>query len=164
MPRTILTLGLALTLPLIAQTAWAVDDEPWNQPGWEPVTEEQRQPASPNEMAESTIEVREHQGIRYLTGGLGTGERAWLEEHGSSYPVVLQFSKGARGAFVSSVDVSIRTPDGETRFEATTDGPMIYIDLPAGRYTATARYQGHDRDLTLQVPANGQVSRSINFN
>ncbi len=164
MPRRTLALSLALTLPLIAQTAWAVDEEPWEKPGWEPITEQERQPPSPEAVANSAVDTQEFQGIRYLTGGLGLGERAWLEEHGSSYPVVLQFSKGARGAFVSSVEVNIRAADGETRFEATTDGPMIYIDLPAGRYTATASYQGHDRDFTLQVPANGQVSRSINFN
>ncbi|MFI9654043.1 hypothetical protein ABGV17_04835 [Guyparkeria sp. GHLCS8-2] len=163
MPRRTLALSLAVALPLIAQTAWAVDDEPWKKPGWEPITEQERQPASPDEVANSAVDVREHNGIRYLTGGLGAGERAWLKQHGPSYPVALQFSKGERGAFVSSVEVNIRAADGETRFEATTDGPMIYIDLPAGRYTATASYQGHDRDFTLQVPTSGRTSHSINF-
>lgn len=163
MPRTTLALSLALALPLIAQTAWAADDDPWKKPGWEPITEQERQPASIDETAESAVDVHEHNGIRYLTGGLGTGERAWLKQHGSSYPVALQFSKGQRGAFVSSVDVNIRATDGETRFEATTDGPMIYIDLPPGRYSVTTRYQGHDRDFTLQVPTSGQTSHSVNF-
>ncbi|MFP4251451.1 MAG: hypothetical protein ACOCY2_01050 [Guyparkeria sp.] len=138
-------------------------DEPWKQPGWEPITDEERQPASPDEVAESAVEVREYQGTRFLTGGLGTAERAWLQEHGADYPVALQFSKGQRGAFVSAVDVRVRTPDDKTRFEATTDGPMLFIDLPEGRYTASASYKGEDREFSLDVPANGQVSRSINF-
>ncbi|MCL7750222.1 hypothetical protein LV475_01190 [Guyparkeria hydrothermalis] len=158
-----LVLGLVLTLPMLAPTAWAADDEPWKKPGWEPITDEERQPPSPDEMAESAVEIRESQGIRYLSGGLGAGERAWLQQHGASYPVALQFSKGERGAFVSSVGVTIRTPDGQTRFEATTDGPMIFIDLPAGRYDVTTRYQEHSRDFSLQVPTSGQTSQSINF-
>lgn len=163
MPRATVALSLALALPLAAQTAWAVDDEPWKNPGWEPISEQERQPASPDEVAESAVDIREHEGIRYLTGGLGAGERAWLEQHGSSYPLALQFSKGQRGAFVSSVNVTIRATDGETRFEATTDGPMIFVDLPPGRYSASASYQGHERDFTLQVPSSGQTRHSLNF-
>ena len=94
---------------------------------------------------------------------MGAGERAWLEQHGSSYPVALQFSKGERGAFVSSVDVTIRATDSEARFEATTDGPMIYVDLPPGRCNTTARYPGHDRYFTLQAPTSGQTRHSVNF-
>lgn len=163
MPRRTLALSLAMALPLIAHTAWAIDDEPWNKPGWEPITDQERQPPSPDEVAESTVDIRENNGVRYLTGGLGANERAWLRRHGPSYPVALQFSKGERGAFVSSVEVIIRTSNGQVLFEATTDGPLIYIDLANGNYEATVRYQGQERTFELRVPANERTGRSINF-
>lgn len=163
MPRRTLALSLAVVLPLFAQTVWAVDDEPWEKPGWEPITEEERQPPSPDEVAESAVDVQKNNGLNYLTGGLGAAERAWLKQHGKSYPVALQFSKGERGAFVSSVEVIIRSSNEQAQFEATTDGPLIYIDLPNGNYEATVRYRGQERTFELRVPANERTSRSINF-
>ncbi|KTG17623.1 MULTISPECIES: hypothetical protein [unclassified Guyparkeria] len=155
--------ALSLASATLAFPALAAEDEPWKKPGWEPISEEERQPVTPDEIAASAVAVQEYRGVRYLTGGLGAGERAWLEQHGTSFPVTLQFSKGQRGAFVSSVDVTIRDESGQTRFEATTDGPLIYIDLPAGDYQATTRYRGHARDFELRVPATGRTTQSINF-
>ncbi|MFN2382557.1 MAG: hypothetical protein ABR561_08435 [Guyparkeria sp.] len=138
-------------------------DEPWKQPGWEPITEEERQPASPDEIAQSAVDVQDYQGVGYVTGGLGADERAWLKQHGHSYPVTLQFSKGERAAFVSSVEVVIRSRNGQTQLEATTDGPLIYIDMPNGNYEVTAKYRDQEQTFDLRVPANAQTSHSINF-
>ena len=155
--------ALSLASVMTVQAGMAAEDEPWKKPGWEPITESERQPVTPDEIAASAVDVQENRGIRYLTGGLGAGERAWLEQHGASYPVTLQFSKGKRGAFVSSVEVMIQSRNGQTQFEATTDGPLIYIDLPNGNYEVTTRYRGQERTFNLRVPANGQTSHSINF-
>lgn len=157
------TVAISLSVALTATPTLAADEEPWKEPGWEPISEEERQPVTPDEIAASAVKVQENREIRYLTGGLGAGERAWLEQHGTSYPVTLKFSKGKRGVFVSNVTVSIRSRDGQTQFEATTDGPLIYIDLPNGQYEATARYRGHERTFGLRAPANGRTSLSINF-
>ena len=158
---TAAALGLATVMATLP--GMAAEEEPWKSPGWEPITESERQPVTPDEIAASAVEIQENRGIRYLTGGLGAGERAWLEQHGSSYPATLQFSKGQRGAFVSSVDVMIRSRNGQAQFEATTDGPLIYIDLPNGNYEVTARYRDQERTFDLRVPANGRASHSINF-
>lgn len=154
--------ALTLASAILASPVLAAEDEPWKKPGWEPISEEERQPVTPDQISASAVEVQEDRGIRYMTGGLGSGERAWLEQHGASFPVTLQFSKGQRGAFVSSVNVTIHQ-NGQTQFEATTDGPLIYIDLPAGNYQTTVRYRGHVRDFDLRVPATGRTSQSINF-
>ncbi|HER34697.1 MAG: hypothetical protein JXJ30_08505 [Halothiobacillaceae bacterium] len=156
---TILTLAYTTLAPPLL----AADDEPWKKPGWEPASKEERQPVTPDQIDSSAVDIQENRGLRYMTGGLGTGERAWLKQHGTSFPVTLQFSKGQRGAFVSSVDVTIRDQSGQTLFEATTDGPLIYIDLPAGNYQTTVSYRGQVRDFDLQVPSTGQTSKSINF-
>lgn len=165
--RIPITATLFLTTLLATGAGQAAADEPWNQPGWEPITERERQSPVADEIAASAVPVQEHDGIRYLTGGLGTAERAWLKEHGAGYSLALQFSQGARGAFVSSVEVTLRHDgaDGgkETVFQATTDGPLIYLDLPAGRYQGIADYRGQQREFSLSVPHDGQQQRSINF-
>jgi len=162
--RPIVTaIALSLAMGVCAPLAMAADDAPWKEPGWEPVTESERQPVTAEEIEASAVEVQENRGVRYLTGGLGAGERAWLDQHGSAFPVTLQFSKGARGAFVSAVDVTIRSRNGQIQFEAITDGPLIYIDLPNGSYEATATYREHQRQFELRVPAGGQAVHSVNF-
>jgi len=155
--------AIVLVSTCLAAPALAGDDEPWKEPGWEPITDAERQPATPDEIHASAVDMQESRGIRYLTGGLGAAERAWLKQHGSDFPVTLQFSRGARGAFVSSVEVTVRSRNGQTQFEATTDGPLIYIDLPNGNYEVTARYREQERTFDLRVPANRRTSLSINF-
>ncbi|MCL7744249.1 hypothetical protein LV476_04695 [Guyparkeria hydrothermalis] len=155
--------ALTLASTALAPPVLAAEDEPWKKPGWEPISEEERQPATPDQIDSSAVDVQENRGVSYMTGGLGSGERAWLEQHGTSFPVTLQFSKGQRGAFVSSVNVTIHDQSGQTLFEATTDGPLIYIDLPAGNYQTTVNYRDHVRDFDLRVPSSGRTSKSINF-
>ena len=163
MRPTVTATALSLAAALCTPLAVAADDAPWKAPGWEPITASERQPVTAEEIEASAVEVQENRGVRYLTGGLGAGERAWLEQHGSAFPVTLRFSKGTRGAFVSAVDVTIRSRNGQIQFEATTDGPLIYADLPNGSYEATTTYREHQRQFELRVPAGGQAVRSINF-
>ena len=163
MMRPIVTAAaLSLATAVFAVPGLAVEEEPWNKPGWEPISAGERQPVTPDEMAASAVAIQENRGVRYLTGGLGAGERAWLAQHGTQYPVTLQFSKGERGAFVSSVEVIIRSRNGQKQFEATTDGPLIYIDLPNGNYEVTARYRDQERQFNVRVPANARASHAIN--
>ncbi len=150
-------LGASLSL------AHAAEHEPWLEEDWEPITEEERQPATEQEVEQVNLAERESNGVRYLTGGIGVAEREWLERHGAGYPQRLEFSKGERGAFVSRVGLTVRDRDGSVVFEAESDGPIMYVDLPEGRYRAQASYAGETREFSLNVRAGGQSRAHVNF-
>ncbi|MFO7581081.1 hypothetical protein [Guyparkeria sp.] len=152
---TAVVLGLSL--------AHAANDEPWLEEGWEPITEEERQPATEQEVEQVSLTEREANDIRYLTGGIGVAEREWLDRHGANYTQRLEFSRGERGAFVSRVALTVRDRDGSVVFEAESDGPIMYVDLPEGRYRAEASYAGETREFSLNVRAGGQSRTHVNF-
>lgn len=161
--RRIMLSSAAAVFGLSLSLAHAADDEPWLKEGWEPITEEERQPATEQEVGEVSLAEHEANGIRYLTGGIGVAEREWLDQHGADYSQRLEFSKGERGAFVSQVALTVRDRDGTVVFEAESDGPILYIDLPEGRYRADARYAGETREFALNVRAGGQSRAHVNF-
>lgn len=161
---TAIPMALLLAFTPLQASEHTSDKEPWQQPGWEPVTEEERNPGlSQEEIAQARLPVQEANGIRYVSGGVGAAERAWLKQEGKDYSLKLQFSAGSHGAFVSQVEIVLRRDDGQPTFQTTSQGPLLYVDLPAGRYQGQARYDGQPRDLRVTVPESGQAQQSINF-
>lgn len=153
---------LLTVLVLGASMAQADETQPWKSPNWEPITEAERQPATEAEIAEVSLAPKTADGHRYLTGGFGVAERAWLAEHGADFPLRLEFSRGARGEFVSAVVLRLDR-GGEQVFEATSDGPLMYVDLPAGRYAGEAVYRDATRTFSVDVPQTGQARAHVNF-
>ncbi len=162
MRRTILS-AVTIVLGASVSLAHAADDKPWLEKGWEPITEEERRPATEGEVEQVNLSEREADGVRYLTGGIGVAEREWLDRHGKDYSQRLEFSQGERGAFVSRVRLTVRDRDGSVVFAAESDGPIMYIDLPEGRYRAEARYAGETREFSLDVRAGSQSRAHMNF-
>jgi len=160
---------IMITLLVAAATLWGTVSAanetvpPWTQPGWERITDEERQPATEQEIEQVMLPTLNQNGVRYLTGGFGVAERAWLAKHGAAYPLRIEFSRGLRGEFVSDVKLTLRDAQGQVVFEATSEGPLMYIDLPLGRYSGEAVYAGQSRHFSVSVPRLGQARTYINF-
>lgn len=78
--------------------------------------------------------------IVYLTGGIGDNELDELEATKSQYNLHIT-NTAPGGAYVSDTAVVIYD---RTNAEVlnTNAGPLLYVNLPAGRYTISAEYQG----------------------
>lgn len=110
---------------------------------------------TPAEMAGAALDV-EHQGdVTYVSGGIGVDERAWMSAHAKAYNARLTFAQVPGGAFLSDVQVSLTPVGGGRTTTITTNGPMLYMQLPAGRYRLTAMADGSTAKRTLSVPAHG---------
>ncbi|MFP4294709.1 MAG: hypothetical protein ACOC00_01100 [Halothiobacillaceae bacterium] len=151
-------------MALSVSLAHADEAQPWQSPDWEPIAEAERQPATEAEIEQVTLAAKStDEGMSYLTGGFGVAERAWLAEAGADFPLRLEFSRGARGEFVSDVQVRLTHSAGEPVFQAGSDGPLMYVDLPDGRYAGEASFRGETRSFSVDVPARGQVHAHVNF-
>lgn len=160
----IMTVSAVVFASLLAfSTAKAGPDKPWLQPGWEPITEAERRPATEQEIGQIQLSEKTANGLRYLTGGFGVAERAWLAEQGAEYPLRVEFSRGARGEFVSRVTLTLEDADGNRVFEAISDGPLMYLDVAPGRYQGSAAYDGQTRAFTVTVSEGRQARVSVNF-
>jgi hypothetical protein len=86
--------------------------------------------------------VKEQNGVRYATGGVGEEELAQLKAQESQFNLKL-LNTGKKGEFVGTNTVRITNAGGEEVFNGNSDGPLFYIQLPAGSYTVTESMEGN---------------------
>lgn len=114
-----------------------------------------------------TIVITEGQtslGYPYLTGGVGSDERAALEERGKTFNLKLAFAE-RRGPFLADVNVVITDRKGAEILSLASAGPWFYMQLPPGSYNVTATYKKQTNELrNLQLPKGLAIKRTLVWN
>lgn len=107
-------------------------------------------------------DVQTWQGVRYLTGGIGSDESSAIKAEFSRYAlsITLASRRDGKDVFLADVPVVIRDAAGTVVLEATTDGPYLLADLSPGRYQVSATYGGEEKRAQTQVVA-GKPSRLV---
>lgn len=105
-----------------------------------------------------TPAVRDYQGIRYVSGGVGQDERDYLKSVQHQFNLGLMFA-AAGGAFLSAVQITIQDARGNTVLDAVAEGPYFYAALPPGSYTVTASLDRQSQRKRVNVGA-GRSARA----
>ena len=104
------------------------------------------------------------QGFPYLSGGVGSDERAALEERGKAFNVKLAFAERL-GPYLADVNVMIVDGKGAEILFLASAGPWFYIHLPPGRYNVKAIYKGQTKEISnLRVPRDKAVRHVLTWN
>ena len=96
-----------------------------------------------------------------LSGGTGAESRALIEEKQAEYSTKLVFI-GVGGIYLSGVAVSITGKNDESFVTATTEGPILLANLPAGKYKLKADAEGHSVTRNISVK-DGQKTRTYHI-
>ena len=97
-------------------------------------------------------------GVRYITGGIGSDQSDAMRLAAKNYSLRLTFAAKVDGAFLADVKVTIRRGKNETVISRTAEGPYFYAQLKPGAYTVQVDYQGVTQSRKVQVPARGGVA------
>lgn len=108
-------------------------------------------------------EVKEENGIRYVTGGIGAEERKALEAMKKDFNLELVFAAKRGGAFLADVDVTIRDANGREVLRTVADAPIFLAQLPAGRYTVESDYDGQVQKRTVTVKPKSLQQVALHF-
>lgn len=94
----------------------------------------------------------------YIVGGVGRGEARAIEQLSERYPLQLTFLAKIRdhGAYTLGAQVSIKTDAGDPVLELRADGPLMLVDLPAGRYIVSASLDGQTLEREVEVGGTPQ--------
>jgi len=95
-------------------------------------------------------EVRSSGGIRYISGGLGKEERDLLHQMARDYSLKLIFAL-KQGDYLSNVHVAVKDTQGNTVLDTVSEGPLLYMSLPDGKYTINAEANGQPKQQIAQV-------------
>jgi hypothetical protein len=90
--------------------------------------------------------------VQVWSGGVGTGAREALEEQARGANLKLEFAT-PDGHYLADVKVVIQSRAGQTVLETVSEGPWVYVRLPAGSYTVTASTTVGRQTKAAQVSA-----------
>ena len=109
-------------------------------------------------------EVQTQGDVRYLSGGIGVDQRQTITEIAAREKMNLKFVFAQRdGAFLSAVNVTITDASQAVRLQVRTDGPWLFVKLPAGDYSFRAEHSGTTRSGSVTVADTGRSETVVSF-
>ncbi len=101
--------------------------------------------------AEETIEIKKQFGVKYVTGGVTAEEQTLLKEVAPRFPVHLFFRVEGSERPIAGVKVTARDVRGDVVIQVQSEGPILMLDIPGGRYTIEAEYKGEKLSETKDL-------------
>jgi hypothetical protein len=116
----------------------------------------------PEQVYTEEIERQDLGDAEYLTGGVGLGERNFLDRvvEKGEYDLKLVFAV-KEGAYLSDIIVEIRDNQGELLVNAVSKGPWFFVELDPGVYKISATYADVRQTKKVQVPGRGMKEASF---
>ncbi|VVP98526.1 hypothetical protein PS918_03937 [Pseudomonas fluorescens] len=96
------------------------------------------------------VQRQEQNGIAYLSGGIGEDESKAIQQ-ATGYNLHMTFSIGPENKYVPDVDVTVEKAPGQAVLTLSQAGPLVYAQLPPGKYTVVATRKGVERRDTADV-------------
>ncbi len=100
-------------------------------------------------------QVQKFLDVEYVTGGVGDEEARYLAELARDFTLKILVTKD--GKYFADVDIRILDAHGELVLEARTDGPLLYANLPPGRYTVIAEGFGEHFERKVSIRKGRQA-------
>ena len=95
-------------------------------------------------------------GVKYLTGGVGSDERAVMQKIAKgNFNLQFVFAE-ATGPYLAGIRVNIQDTHGKTLIDMPSTGPWFFANLPSGQYKITVTRAGKPEARGLQVGKNFQ--------
>lgn len=116
---------------------------------------------APIDMQAVQLQPQEQNGVRYLQGGIGQDEANALRKT-PGYDLHVELSTGPDGKFQSGANVDIQNAQGQPVLSIPDAGPLLYVQLPPGKYKVTGNAQGET--VQQMVTVNGKSPATVNLN
>lgn len=95
------------------------------------------------------------QGVRILSGGVGETDRSSMNEVSRAYNLRVITARPT-GEYLAGVNLTIRNERGATLVSTITQGPLLFAQLPPGKYTVTAMSGSEVRTEKVTVAQSRQ--------
>ncbi|WP_454833694.1 carboxypeptidase regulatory-like domain-containing protein [Pseudomonas lini] len=109
------------------------------------------------------VQQQQQNGITYLSGGIGEDEARAIQQ-AQGYNLHMTFSIGAEGKYVPDVNLVIQKDPGQPVLTLSEAGPLVYVQLPPGKYTVVATRNGEERRDTADVGSGAARNLVFHWN
>lgn len=100
------------------------------------------------------------EGVAILSGGVGDASKEEMKQAATDYNVRLVFSN-RRGEYLADIPYTVTDARKRAVVSGTSDGPLLYLRLPPGRYEISAKIGGNSVTKRIEATA-GSRARDIN--
>ena len=108
------------------------------------------------------LEPMNQNGVAYMSGGIGIDESCAIQkEHG--YSLQLTFSAGADNKYESGIKVSIQNAQGKQVLSVDDAGPMLLVQLPAGKYQVVSQLDGHEMRTPVDLSTGKHQAVNVHW-
>jgi hypothetical protein len=107
------------------------------------------------------IKVHRQAGIDYVSGGVDPLERKALKKMAERYQVQLSFAREGSDEKLAGVKVTLIDYKGDKAIQATSDGPIFFVNPAPGRWVIEAELDGET--FTKTVDVNGRFYVTFDF-
>lgn len=90
-------------------------------------------------------------GIEYINGGIGQAQQSAMKALRSKYNFRLTLAKPKSGEYVADVNVRLDNNKKEPVLTISSAGPLLFANLPSGRYTLVTEYQGNSKSQPVTI-------------
>jgi len=108
---------------------------------------------------------REHHtgAVTWISGGIGKDAANAMRGVASRYNVrvVMAVARKPSAAFVGEAQVKITDAKKHVLLDIQTDGPLLYLKLPPGRYTVSANVEGHVLSKSFRAKKKGSLDIAL---
>jgi hypothetical protein len=102
-------------------------------------------------------------GVKYMTGGIGQDEVEDMHQMANQFSLNIRFSEGKVGRSVEGVNAMILNHQGKEIFSIDAADPLLYVDLPVGKYKVLATYNGVQQGVVVNVLGKGNQKLILNW-
>jgi hypothetical protein len=107
-------------------------------------------------VSSAALEVRRDGDVQWVSGGVGTDERAEMLLALPDHNLKLLTAAEGSGAFLSAVRVVVHAAGGWTVLDTSLEGPWLLARLPPGRYDLVATWGGRSQARSFTIAATGR--------
>lgn len=107
-------------------------------------------------------QVQQQGDVRYVHGGIGDDGRERTMQLGRGMNTQLVFAQ-RNGAYLADVDVTIERASGGEVLSVESADPLLFAELPPGRYRVRADAHGQTVERMIEVPAQGRAMEFLHW-
>lgn len=96
--------------------------------------------------------------VFWLSGGVGDESMAEMHKVSAAYNVHLMLT-GPAGNYLAGIPFSVSRRNGRITVSGVTEGPVLYLKLPSGRYQISVKIDGAWQIRRIQVSGLGTVTK-----
>ena len=109
------------------------------------------------------VQPLQQNGITYLSGGIGEDEARAIGQ-AQGYNLHMTFAVGPENKYIPDVEVVIQNASGQTLLTLDEAGPLVYVQLPPGKYNVVATRSGEARHDTAEVGSGAARNLVFHWN